>query len=80
MMGFVGVDHGAEMGDIVRGEPAGRKQAAKWERKLAGGCLAQADPLYQRCTEPQTATTLITRRLAAEQRAQARPASSPPAK
>lgn len=47
MMYFVGVDHGAEMGDIVRGEQAERKQAAKWESKLAGGCLAQADPLYQ---------------------------------
>lgn len=47
MMCFVGGDHGAEMGDIVRGEQAERKQAAKWESKLAGGCLAQADPLYQ---------------------------------
>lgn len=47
MMCFVGVDRGAELGDIVRGEQAERKQAAKWESKLAGGCLAQADPLYQ---------------------------------
>lgn len=47
MMCFVEVVGGAEMGDIVRGEQAERKQAAKWESKLAGGCLAQADPLYQ---------------------------------
>lgn len=47
MMCSVGVDHGAEMRDTVRGKQAERKQAAKWESKLAGGCLAQADPLYQ---------------------------------
>lgn len=47
MMCFVGVDHGAGMGDIVCGEQAEQKQAAKWGSKLAGGCLAQADPLYQ---------------------------------
>lgn len=33
--------------DIVRCQRAERKQAAKWESKLAGGCLAGADPLYQ---------------------------------
>lgn len=35
------------MEDIVRCQRAERKQAAKWESKLAGGCLARADPLYQ---------------------------------
>lgn len=35
------------MEDNVRCQRAERKQAAKWESELAGGCLARADPLYQ---------------------------------
>lgn len=46
-MCFVEVAGEAGMEDIVRGGQAERKQAAKWESKLAGGCLAQADLLYQ---------------------------------
>lgn len=46
-MGCVEVTGEAEMEGIVRGGQAEGKQAAKWESKLAGGCLAQAELLYQ---------------------------------